>query len=215
MKKATSICKLISGIITVINALCVLFTRTSCIFPMLPIWFNIVCTVVFVVLGTLLVFGSILEFTADSRRSVQLHKFQYQSEAFFNFFSEWYKQPGKLSIICGDLDWIKNEKNMTVYNQLLTKSDNRELKLLMGNGIHSEIVSELKRHGAKVMPAPNNIVSTYTFSCLSLMDDVAGKIIVRDKHRYPTPSTGETIFEEISDSHIITELLNALLTKEA
>jgi len=213
MKKAASISKLIAGIIASMNGLFALFTNTSNVFPNLPDWIIVVYIAVFIILGIFLVFGSILDFIVDRRKTVRQHKFQGQSEEFFQFFADWYRQPGKLSIICGDLDWIKTEENITVYNELRTKSAKKQLTLLLGSGINSKIASELKGLGATVMPAPNNIISAYTFSCLSVMDDAAGKVIIRDKHKNPAPKFGEVIFDEISNTYI-TELLNALLTRE-
>lgn len=213
MKKAALVSKLIAGIIASINGLFAFLTNTSDVFNCFPDWVNKVFVVVFVFLGILLVIGSILDFISERRRSVRQYKFQYQSEQFFKFFADWYQQPGELSIICGDLNWIKTNNNTAVYNQLMDKSISGQLNLLIGKGINSAIVSDLKRNGARVMPAPNNIVSAYTFSCLSIMDDAAGKIIVRDKRRNPSPNIGEVIFEEISNTYVI-ELLNALLTEE-
>ena len=53
--------------------------------------------------------------------------------------------------------------------------------LTSGEGIQSAIVNKLYSAGARVKTAPGNILSAYTFSCLSVMDDPAGKIIFRDK----------------------------------
>lgn len=214
MKKAILVSKLIAGIIGSINGIYALAARTGEVAGGFPDWAGVISAVVFGIVGVFLVVGSVLDFVSENRKSIRQYRFQYQSDPFFRFFADWYKQPGKLSIICGSLDWTKNESNTEVYRQLLNKSRRGELVLLLGDGIHSELVSELKTCGAQVMPAPHNIVASYTFSCISVMDDAAGKIIVRDKHKHPAPPTGEVIIDEISNTLYITELLNALLTKE-
>lgn len=213
MKNGILISKLIAGIIASINGLFALASNTGGILYNFPDWVNVVYIVVFVVTGVFLTLCSIVDFIMEHRKSVRQHKFKVQSKRFFSFFSKWYNQKGKLYIICDDLDWIKNNEFPRAYNSLLNKSTDGQLTLLLGSGINSDIVSELKTKGAEVLPAPPNIVNAYTFSCLSVMDVAAGKIIVRDKHKTPPPKAGEVIIDEISNTYI-TELLNTLLTEK-
>lgn len=212
MNTFISVSKLAAGLIAIASGLYTLFSFSGDISPDLPGWVNTANILIFSALGLLLVLGSILDFITERRKNMRRHRFQYQSKRFFKFFSNWYGQPGLLSIICDDLDWIQSETNLDIYNKLLDKSDRGQLNLLLGRGIHSAIASELKSRGANVMPAPADIVSTYTFSCISVMDDAAGKIIVRNKRGNPQPNIGEVIFEEISNTYI-TALLNALMKR--
>lgn len=210
MKKVILISKLMAGILAIVNGLFAIVSNVGDVFPDLPDWTNIVYIVVCVVLGLFLVIGSVFDYITERRQSVHQYKLQDQSEKFFQFFTKWYSRPGKLSIICDDLDWIKNDKYPLAYNSLLDKSANEQLTLLLGKGINSKVVKTLKEKGAEVLPAPHNIVDAYTFSCLSVMDEPAGQIIVRDKHRHPLPGDGKVIIEEISNTYI-TKLLKAML----
>ena len=200
MNLAISISKLIAGILAIISSIFDLASHTA---SAIPSW-------IFLILGGFLVTGSLLDFISIHKNAVRTHKFLYQSEKFFNFFANWYSQPGILSIICDDLDWITDGKHMVAYQQLLVKSQQHKLNLLLGRGFSSSIATELQCNGANVIHAPLNIINSYTFSCLSVMGDAAGKIIMRDKHQKTFANPEIIIFQEISNTYV-TELLNALL----
>lgn len=212
MKIVASISKLIVGIIAIVNGLYSLFSNSNSVFVNFPNWVNICYLIIFVILGVFLVIGSILDFYLKIKKNPRKHSFIYQSDKFFTFFSNWYKQPGTLSIISGDLDWIKTENNVDIYKALIKKSEDKQLNLLLDEESPKDVILNLKNKGANVSSAPNNITTNYTFSCISIMDDTAGKIIVRDKHKNRIESNTKVIFEEISNTYV-TDLLNALLDK--
>ncbi len=210
----------VSGVITTLSI--------RSVFPDIPNGVMLAITIVTIAVGIFYMLCAIMALRAEIRkileyqRSVKPHELTYQSDEFFRFFSEWYNQPGDLNIICGNLDWITDGNNLSVYNKLLEKSKMKRLTILTsGEGIQSAIVNKLYSAGARVKTAPGNILSAYTFSCLSVMDDPAGKIIFRDKLKgvsndgegQKTKNSGKIIFEEVSNIHIM-KLVTALLEGE-
>ncbi len=209
VRRANSVIKLIAGIIAGLSSLWTLLSGAWDMFPGLPDWVDMVLLLVFVLLAVFLVAGSVLDLIV-SREGVRQYRFRPGSKEFYRFFTEWYKKPGKLSIICDDLDWTWSEENSSIFDQLVRKSESGELDLLLGRGLHSPIAQELVRKGARLRGAPGQLVSMYTFSCLSVMDDVAGRIIVRDKRKNPSAAGEKLIFQEISNTYVM-DLLTAML----
>lgn len=212
MKKITRLSKFIVGVIAIVNGLYSLFNNASSCFSGLPVIYSQVYLVIFIILGAFLVVGSILDFVAMFRSDSKKITFKYQSKKFFAFFSKWYSKSGKLSIICDDLDWIKTEEHNEVFEQLMKKSREKMLILLLGVGINDPVVQQLKAEGATVASAPQNVLANYTFSCHAVMGNSAGHIIVREKRNDET-AKGKLVIEEVSNRYV-TELLNALLNIE-
>lgn len=135
------------------------------------------------------------------------HTFSVGSYGFRHFFSKWYSQPGALSIICDDLQgWLVSEGKEDVLDALREKSKKKELHLILGKEIPMEIVNELKTLGAVVYYAPPNIISNYSFSCISVMGNNAA-VIVRNKQK---DEKNIIKIEEISNTYV-TGLLNVLI----
>ena len=152
-----------------------------------------------------LIANSVVEIVAQVRYH---HCFDCQTKKFNEYFSKWYGKPGKLCIICDDLDWTKTGDDTRIYDQLVKKCDPQEgLLLLLGRGITSPIVKELEEKGAVVRPGPENVISQFSFSCINVMGNQAGKAIVRNKRN---DQGNKIIFDEIRDKYV-TELLNTLI----
>lgn len=144
----------------------------------------------------------------DLRRETKQYMFKAQSKRFYNFFVKWYSRPGKLSIICDDLDWIESPKDKRLVEILEKKASEDNLELFLGRREKTALITTLKEKGAKVRKAPGGIISQYSFSCLSVMGNNSS-VIVRNKQA----DAGHTIkFEEISNTYV-SELLNTLLTR--
>lgn len=114
-------------------------------------------------------------------------------------------------IICDDLDWTKTGSDTRIYDQLVKKCDSQEgLLLLLGRGISSQIVLDLQAKGAIVRSGPRNVIDQFSFSCINVMGNQAGKAIVRNKRN---DRGDKIIFDEIRDKYV-TELLNTLINEE-
>lgn len=143
----------------------------------------------------------------DLHREGKRYEFKFGSPEFFDYFSKWYKKPGKLTIFCDNLNWTISEDNTntSVLNALESKAHNHDLILFLSkNMTKPEILSKLS--GAKFYGASPSIISQYSFSCLSVMGNNSS-VIVRNKQN----DTGDIIkFEELSNNYI-TELLNTII----
>lgn len=133
------------------------------------------------------------------------HVLKFKSKKFVKFFTRWYSQPGKLSLICDDLTWFDASADDKIYRALYNKALENSLTLYINQGSETNTVTLLKEAGAKVKAAPIYILQNYSFSCLSVIGNTSGVIVrdkSKDKHRYIT-------VDEIENKHI-TSLLNAL-----
>ena len=145
----------------------------------------------------------------DLRREGKRHKFKIGSQKFYDFFSKWYKKPGKLTLFCDDLNWVATNGNSSILNELKNKSQQDGLILFLGekSATRKEILSELEK--AEIYQAPSTIISQYSFSCLSAMGNNSS-VIVRNKQS----DSGHVVkFEELSNNYA-TGLLNALIQQE-
>lgn len=157
---------------------------------------------VLILMFALLVLLTILDIRSST---AQQHHFKVQSSRFKKFFKKWYSQPGKLIVICDDIDWTCDQNDASIYHTLEEKC--REgLTLYLGKGYNSERVEQLKNLGAKVFKAKPALIRYYSFSCLAPMDHYSN-IIIRDKNK---DVRQEVKFSELSDEYVIT-LLTALL----
>ncbi len=152
-----------------------------------------------VILGAVLFITTINNIMKEKKR----HTFKVGSKRFYSFFSKWYSQTGPLSIICDDLEgWVKD----SILDTLKTKSKAKELHLFLNKQTPVEIINELRDLGAIIDFAPDEIVSKYSFSCLSIMGNNSA-VIIRDKQSDKSTSI---VFEEIYDSYIY-GLLNVII----
>lgn len=136
------------------------------------------------------------------------HHFKKGSWRFVRFFSRWYSKPGKLTLICDDLNWttVSFNKKQPILDALKKKSKSNELVVYINSikKTSSDILNELPK--AIIKENHQGIISKYSFSCLSYIGNNSA-VIIRDK----ADDKNETIvFQEISDARI-TNLLNALL----
>lgn len=134
------------------------------------------------------------------------HRFKVQSSRFKNFFTKWYSQPGKLIIICDDIDWTCDGDDQSVYHALEKKCTDG-LTLYLGEGYNNNgLVGQLQTKGAKVFKAKPSLIQEYSFSCLAPMGHFSN-IIVREKRI----DSGQSVqFSELSNECVIA-LLIALL----
>lgn len=137
-------------------------------------------------------------------RSKTYH-FKVKSPPFNRFFTKWYNQPGKLIIICDNIDWTCSPIDRSVFHALEAKCDDG-LKLYLGSGYNSALADQLRAKGAKVFHAKRALIERYSFSCLAPMGNFSN-IIVRDKFMDTKQSVQ---FSESSDARVIA-LLTALL----
>ena len=210
MKIVCFIGRLLAGIIAVVSGIISLLFNsvTIPIFNNMPDIQKYIYISVITILGLFILVSTFYDAFEKYKNSSKKHSFKFQSRKFFKYFEKWYGQSGKLSIICDDLDWIRTDTNKVIYERLISKSKKQELSLYLGpRGIESHIANELKTYGAKVFKAPAGIVNSFTFSCMSVMDDIVGKIIVRNKN---VKASDPVIFEEINNTYI-TKLLNELM----
>lgn len=137
------------------------------------------------------------------------HCFRMGSARFCKFFSKWYSQEGTLSIFCDDLDdWIEPHGNQDIYNALKQKSQDEKLQLFLGHESPQRVVDELRSLGADVHQAPADIITNYSFSCLSIMGNNSA-VIIRNKQ---DDASQRIKFIEISNNYV-TGLLNALINE--
>jgi len=216
MKKACKIAGIFAtGILSVVNLLKLIPEETlvgtfiSGLFAFLKTinWLSILVSAVLSVLGLFAVYAMIESLKEESRT----YTFDTGKKKFYSFFSSWYSQPGVLSIICDDIDWTVTEDNDIIFRALKKKSKANQLNLLIDpRVIDSELVKELKDEGANVVGVSHNIITNYSFSCISIMVNNS-TVIVRDKQK---DRGGIIKFKEVS-SNYVTGLLNALIEEEA
>ena len=90
-------------------------------------YFEIIFTVVVLVLGALVIINMIYEICSEPSK----HIFKKGSRRFYNFFAKWYSKPYVLSIICDDIEWISDGKKEKILNALVAKSKKNELNLFI------------------------------------------------------------------------------------
>ena len=137
-----------------------------------------------------------------------IHRFEKGSIEFCNFFTKWYSKPGKLTLICDDLNWttVEIDSKFPILDALEKKANTDQLVLyLKKKGDTSQDILR-KLSAAKIKFAPDNIVNKYSFSCLNYMGNNSA-VIIRDKNK---DSGNEVIFQELADTYV-TQLLNSLL----
>ena len=83
-----------------------------------------------ILIGIVILGTTLYDAVVSCKKSFQTHCLKYQSKKFVSFFTKWYGKPGKLSIICDDLEWIRTVKNDSIYNQLMKKSKEKKLMKL-------------------------------------------------------------------------------------
>lgn len=133
------------------------------------------------------------------------HHFKVQSSRFKKFFTKWYRQPGKLIVICDDIDWTCARNDKSIFHALEQKCA-EGLTLYLGRGYSSNLVKQLCNKGARVFQAKSSLIREYSFSCLAPMGHFSN-IIVREKKM----DAGQSVqFYELSDERVIA-LLTALL----
>lgn len=160
---------------------------------------------IIIVLGATLLVVCIYDFCKIGKK----HHLEFGSKKYCKFFSKWYKKPGRLSIICDDLnDWVIFDNNRDIYDALKEKSKKGKLDLYLRKQEPIEVVDELKQLGAVLHIAPEEIVSNYSFSCISVMGNYSA-VIIRDKH---IVKSTEIVFDEVNDSYV-TNLLNTLINE--
>lgn len=175
----------------------------------IPVWVDKILKSKFfiyllIALGVMVIIMMLLDLCGETKQ----HKFKAQRKHFYDFFTKWYSRPGKLTIICDDLNWIESADDIRVLRILEKKARENNLVLFLGSGTRPDLLQSLKDKGAKVKRGPRGIISQYSFSCLSVMGNNAS-VIVRNKQA----DSGETVkFEEISNTYV-SELLNALLAE--
>lgn len=143
----------------------------------------------------------------DLYKEHKIHSFKFGSKKFYKFFENWYSQKGTLTIICEDIDWIisDDKKNRIVLNALIKKAKNEKLNVIINKQSEYNLDEILKSAGAKIYKAPTHLVKSFSFSCLSQMNNNA-IVIVRKKDE----DKRKIKFRDI-DSVYVTELLNNLI----
>jgi len=133
------------------------------------------------------------------------HRFKVQSSRFKKFFAKWYSQPGKLIIICDDIDWTCDRDDKSIFQALEGKCVDG-LTLYLGTGYNSELVKQLEKKGAKAFKAKQSLIQEYSFSCLAPMGHFSN-IIIREKR----VDAGQSVqFSELSNEHVIALLISLL-----
>lgn len=157
---------------------------------------------VLIILIILLVFLTIIDIIFSTSKH---HRFKVQSPHFKKFFKKWYNQPGKLIVICDDIDWTCDKDDDSIF-RVLEKKCAEGLTLYLGRGFNSKRATQLRAKGAKVIQARPSLIHNYSFSCIAPMDHYSN-IIVRNKEK---DIRQEVEFSELSDERVIA-LLTALL----
>ncbi len=204
-----AIAKFISGIIATVGGIFSLIFNDMgyCLYNSMSEYGKTACSIVIVGVGVFLIVVSIIDFISSLKNQLHHHKLKFHSKKYIKYFTKWYKTPGSLSIICDDLDWVRNNINNDIYLALIDKSKQNNLFLYLGEGFNSETTRELCSYGAVAVRAPERIINIYTWSCLSIMGNSASKIIVRNKQN---DNNGYVIIDEICNTYV-TGLLNELL----
>lgn len=155
---------------------------------------------------------TIIAFIYDLIKENEKHELEYQSKEFFDFFSKWYSKKGVLTLICEDVAWTKSDENNSIYEALVKKAKKNHLNLIINkaklveNTPEYKLAYELGGFGANIYEAPSALVSSYSFSSVSKMNNNSF-IIVRKK---TDDKNDKVIFRDINNIYV-TELLNSLI----
>lgn len=207
MKKIFQIGSSIAGVFATIGSILAFFPSSMEKWKILAFPRKLWCGFLILVCIALIV-NSMTELSEQVRYH---HRFVSQSKQFNKYFSKWYRKPGKLCIICDDLNWTRTGGDTRIYDQLVKKCNPQEgLLLLLGSGIDSPIVRALQKKGAVVRPGPKNVIAQFSFSCVNVMGNQAGKAIVRNKKN---DQGDKIVLDEIRNKYV-TELLNSLINDE-
>lgn len=210
MKSFLEISKFFGGGIALFSGIVSLIPNSQNVWNIAPAWLKTAYIIVLFLAAAVFAAGGIIELIQGIRNTSKNHyEFRYQSEEYITFFANWYSNPGTLNIICDDMNWISFNGDNRIFDALLNKCS-EGLNMFVWNNYDTSLVKKLKENGAKVYKAPQRIVRKYTFSCMSVMGNTAGRIIVRDKDK---DAEGVVIFDEISNTYV-TGLLNELLENE-
>lgn len=210
MKAFLNISKFFGGGIALFSGIVSLIPNSVAVWTIAPAWLKTAYIFTLFLAAAVFAAGGIIELVQSIKNSAKNHhEFKYQSEEYIAFFTKWYSNPGALSIICDDMNWISYNEDKRIF-EALSKKCSEGLSMFVCNDYNTSLVRQLKEKGAKVYKAPQRIVRKYTFSCMSVMGNTAGRIIVRDKDK---DAEGVVIFDEISNTYV-TGLLNELLENE-
>lgn len=210
MKKAAKICSIIiTSVLTFINVyklipannIISVYIEKAILFLKSISYLETCVYIVLFVLGLFVIFNMFLEL----RNVTTTYKLKKGSRRFYRFFAKWYSQPGILSIICDDIEWISNGKENRVLDSLIQKSHENRLNLYILKK-NTPMAKKLIENGARPYNVSKNIVLNYSFSCISFMGNNSS-IIVRDKSN---DNKNEIKFTEVSNIYI-SSLLNELI----
>lgn len=167
------------------------------------VFYNLLIFIVLACFGVL----TVVALLYDLYKEHNIHSFKYGSKKFYNFFEKWYSQKGTLTIICEDIDWTisDDKKNERIFNALKNKAINEKLNIIINQPSMFDLDKKLEQCGAKIYKAPEHLVGSFSFSCLSQMNNNS-IIIVRKKDE----DKGKITFRDINNVYV-TELLNNLI----
>lgn len=97
------------------------------------------------------------------------------SSEFFNYFTRWYSQHGKLSIFCSDLDWMINGPHDLI-NTICKKG--HDCSVYLREEIKPGIEHRLKDAGVQIFPV-TELLTRHRFSLLE--NDNSVSLIIGDK----------------------------------
>ena len=189
-----------STLITIFSFL--LPTETETIISLIPF------TIKVAILLFILICTAISLYSTLKQRNKR-YTFDYGSEKFIAFFTRWYSQKGKISIVCEDLDWIYEGHEQKIFNTLYQKAQKKELSLYLTKK-NGKAVRNLEKAGAKIFSRPNAI-SNYVFSFVEVMGNTTNNVIFRNKKE---DTAGKVVFEERKNDQFLQLLLQTLVEHE-
>lgn len=207
MRIVLAISHFLTGIISVIGGLITIFNNdiANKLFSDIPLGLKWVIISTILVLGLVLLAAGVYDTYLTVKGNRQRHILKYHSRKFMGFFKKWYSKPGELYIMCDDINWVKTEDNIRVFEQLEKKCSRGELNLFLLDR-SSPTAKALRRAGAKIYEAPKTLVNNYSFSFIKIMGNYTD-LIVRRKEK---DNNGFVIFEETQNTYIV-GLLKELL----
>jgi len=170
--------------------------------------FNNIPVYVNVVVVAILIASIIIKLIRVVRSNARIVTLPSSGKQFTDYFSNWYKKNGVLTICCSDLKWIADETNKDISDSLILKAkergddENPTLTVwLPPSQINSARAQDLKNAGADIQQLPSRGLDSLMNFSLRDYNGVNSCIF-----RYKVPDT-EKLTIHIHNSNAYTDLL--------
>jgi hypothetical protein len=131
---------------------------------------------IIIAISFLVVYGVIWLMRSKIEKSENIIELQEETNCFYDYFTSFYNKPGKLSIFCSDLDWMRYKSYDLV--QIICKKGNNCKVYLRNDTINSDIENTLNESNVRIF-FNHNLQTRHRFSLLE--DNNTDFLIISEK----------------------------------